>query len=112
MTILESANEPIVAASIAARLYLSGSRETQRRHVRALVKQLRENGSMIVATLQGGYFLTDDEKIWQDYLAGRQIDAKKLIGLTHSQIKMLRDNRGQGLLFNNRIQCGVATVGV
>lgn len=99
LQVLKQAAEPIVAADIACRLGLGGKRETQRRHVRAIVKRLRGVGSMVVATLNGGYWLTADEKIWTDYLEGRKIDAKRIIGEAHRRKKMVTDNRGQGLLF-------------
>jgi len=111
LRILESATEPIVAADLARKLYLPGSRESQRRHVRAIVKHLRDNGSQIVATLWGGYFLTEDSQLWRDYLEGRQIDAKRILGETHKRKRMLADAAGQGLLFSQRISCGVATCG-
>lgn len=111
LELLKAATEPIVAADLARTMQLSGSRETQRRHIRAVIKKLRETGSMIVATLQGGYWLTDDKALWRDYLEGRQIDAKKILGGTHKQKKeILRDASGQELLFDNRILCGCATM--
>lgn len=97
--VLKQAARPVVAADIACRLGLGGKRETQRRHVRAIVKRLREVGSMIVATLNGGYWLTDDEQLWKEYLEGRKIDAKRIIGEAHRRKKMVTDNQGQGLLF-------------
>lgn len=111
LSLLEAAKEPIAAADIARRLGLYGCRETRRRHVRAIVKRLRDNGSMIVATLQDGYFLTEDMQLWQDYLSGRQIDAKRVLGETHRRKKMVADGGGQGTLFDMRIRCGVATCG-
>lgn len=111
LAILESAAEPMTAALLAARLYLSGSRETQRRHVRALIKHLRDKcGSHIIATLWGGYLLTDDMQIWRDYINGRQIDAKRILAVTHKRKRILAGN-DQGVLFDNRIRCGVATCG-
>jgi hypothetical protein len=66
--------------------------------VRAIIKQLREDGAMIVATNQG-YILTDDIDIWKDYLEGRQIDAKRVLAVTHEKKRMAADSKGQGLLF-------------
>jgi len=110
--LLQEVAEPIVAADLAARLYLSGSRETRRRHVRAIVKHLRDKcGSHIIATLWGGYLLTDDEQLWRDYNEGRQIDAKRILAVTHERKKIMSEGKGQGVLFDNRIQCGVATCG-
>jgi biotin operon repressor len=111
LSLLKSAAEPMVAANLARKLLLSGSRETQRRHVRALIKHLRDNGSQIVATQWGGYLLTDDPVLWRDYLDGRQIDAKRILGETHKRKRMLADSKGQGVLFEQRIRCGVATMG-
>ena len=108
LALLKVADKPRVAAEIAELLRLSGSRETQRRHVRAIVKQMRDNGEMIVATLSGGYWLTEDVKLWKEYLEGRKIDAKKLIGHAHKKIKMATGHIGQGLLFG---RCAVAGTG-
>lgn len=107
--ILEAASEPIVAADLAGRLYLSGSRETQRRRVRAIVEQLRDSGSMIIAANTSGYWLTEDEQLWADYLDGRQIEAKRVLGDTHKKKRMLADRNGQGLLFKPPVNshCGV-----
>jgi hypothetical protein len=91
---------PIKAIGIADRLGLAGNRETKRRHVRAIVQHLRnECGEMIVADGWGGYFLTDDEKIWQLYLKDRSSDAKKVLGQAYKKLKMVSDLKGQGLLF-------------
>jgi hypothetical protein len=98
LRILQSSNEPLVAAELAVRLQLAGNRETQRRHIRAIVKHLRDNGSMIIATLTDGYWLTEDDGLWRDYNEGRQIDAKKIFAETHKR-KMLMDQKGQGVLF-------------
>jgi len=101
LRLLRRAGGPMTAAELAATLYFSGKRETQRRHVRALIKHLRDNGAWIAATLQGGYFLTGDPALWRDYNEGRQIDAKKIFGVTHKRKKAaLADRLGQGFLFN------------
>jgi len=111
LSLLETAAESMVAAELAKRLRLAGSRETQRRHIRAIVEHLRKNGSHIVATLTDGYWLTKDDNLWRDYLEGRQIDAKRILGETHKR-KRFVNSQGQGTLFNMRICCGVATCGV
>ena len=98
LRILKAASEPIVAAELAAMMHLTGNRESQRRHVRAIIKHLRDNGSRIVATLSGGYWLTEDDEIWRDYNEHRQVDAKKIFAETHRR-KMLMDQKGQGVLF-------------
>jgi len=99
LRLLQSAMRPLPAVEIARRLELTGSRETQRRHVRAIIKLLRDNGSRIVATLDDGYLLTDDEKMWREYLDGKQIDAKRILAQTHKEKRMLSDANGQGILF-------------
>lgn len=101
LAILADSGEPIVAADIARRLHLAGSRETQRRRVRAIIKHLRdETGAKIVATLGGGYMITDDEKIWREYLDGKLIDAKRIIGrAAQKKRKVIADKKGQGFLF-------------
>jgi len=69
--------------------------------VRGLIKHLRDGGAWIVATLQDGYFVTNDPEIWREYNEGRQIDAKKIFGETHKRKRQcLRDRLGQGFLFN------------
>ena len=101
LEILKATKSPLVAADIAKLMKLSGSHETQRRHVRAIVKHLRDDCSAkIVATLAGGYWLTDDEQLWSAYLEGRQIDAKHILGDT-SQKKRFCFYRNQGILFGN-----------
>ena len=91
---------PITAIELADGLGLEGTRENKRRKIRAIVQHLRNaGGNMIVADTINGYSLTDDETIWQVYLNGRQIGAKKILGQTHKQLKMVIDSRGQGLLF-------------
>jgi len=97
--LLTSATVPIVAADLAEKIGLAGSRETQRRKVRAIICYLRENGSMIVADTNRGYFLTKDKKVYQDYLDGKQVAAKCVLGRTGKRKKILRDSQGQGLLF-------------
>lgn len=111
LELLESAAGPIVAADLAYRLRLAGSRESQRRHVRRIVNRLRDNGSKIVANRKDGYFITEDPKVLRDYLEGCQIGAKKVLGVTHKRKRMLADSNGQGLLFTQRIRCGVASCG-
>lgn len=99
MRILAAADSAICAADIALRLGLEGCRESQRRQVRAIIKQLRDEGEWIVATLQGGYWLTEDRDLWRHYLTGRTIEGKCLIGESHARRRMATDGREQGLLF-------------
>jgi len=101
LAVLADADQPVVAADIAKMLHLAGSRETQRRRVRAIVKLLRDEASAkIVATLGGGYMITDDDAIWREYLEGKLIDAKRIIGrAAEKKRKVIADRKGQGFLF-------------
>lgn len=91
---------PIVAISLADKLGIVSDREGKRRIIRKIVQHLRNAaGEMIIADTINGYFLTDDPTIWKSYLAGRQIEAKTVLGKTHKQLKMVTDTKGQGLLF-------------
>ena len=101
----------MVAAGLAARLYLCGSRETQRRHVRAIIEYLRNAGNWIVATNSEGYSLTADPGAWRNYQQRRQNNAKHTLAVTHRRKRMLTDGKSQGVLFEQRIRCGVATRG-
>jgi len=107
LTILEETETPLTAVEIAARLYLGGCRETQRRHVRAIIDQLRKAGAKIVATLTDGYWLTKDLSLWRDYLEGRQIDAKSILAETYKRKRMLMDCKGQGVLFSQVMSVGI-----
>lgn len=108
LAILKSATKPIVAADLAAKLWLSGSRESQRRHVRAIIEHLRkENDSWIVGLNPDGYFLTKDRQIWRDYNEGRGITAKRIFAEVHNRKKMLQDRTGQGFLFGPRVTVGL-----
>jgi len=90
---------PVVAVKLANMLGLTGSHETKRRHVRAIVKRLRDKGSMIVAVGMSGYFLTEDPDIWKDYQERRQITAKRIMGETGRRKRMIASAKGQGMLF-------------
>jgi len=107
LAILKTAEKPLTAAEIAPKLGLAGSRETQRRRVRAIIKLLRENGCQIVATLQDGYSLADDVRMTCEYLGKRQGRAKRILGVTYKRKKMLTTARGQGLLFGPRVATGI-----
>lgn len=101
LRILQSADKPLVAADLAARLYLTGNRELQRRKVRALVKELRDDkneNNWIVANFVEGYWLSDDFALWKDYLEGKKITAKMIfadVARKKNQVAMA----GQGKLF-------------
>ena len=79
---------------------MSGSRESQRRHVRAIVDHLRKEGSMIVASIVEGYWLTEDLDIWKDYQEKRAVDGKKILAEVSRRKKAAGcGEKGQGLLF-------------
>lgn len=86
------------AAELAARIGVGGSRETQRRHIREIIRRLRQQGCRIVATLQDGYAYTEDAEIWKDYVEGRKIDAKRILAEAGKRTRELR-SQGQGQLF-------------
>lgn len=91
---------PILAIDLAAHLGIVGGRENMRRKIRAIVQHLRNDcGEMVCADLIHGYYIAPDKEVWQMYLDGRQLDAKKILGITHRQLKMVTDGQGQGLLF-------------
>ena len=93
LRILAEQAEPIVAADLAIRLGINGSRESQRRRVREIVRHLRENGSRIVATNREGYWLTEDDATWAEYNEGRSIDAKRILAEIYDRKKQLADRR-------------------
>lgn len=99
LQLLQSARTPLTAAELAGRLALPGCRETQRRQIRALVAALREQGSWIVATLSGGYWLTRDAALWREYNEHRKIDSKRVLGEAHRRQRQAADAGGQYLLF-------------
>ena len=108
LAILKAASGPIVAADLARRLGLTGSRESQRRQVREIISRLRDQGEWIVANTQGGYLLTDDPAEWARYNTDRANNGKRVIGRSHNRNKMLTDSRNQGLLFQPGGVCGFA----
>jgi biotin operon repressor len=108
--ILRRADKFMTAAEIAVHLGIAGCHESQRRHIRALVKELRDQGEMIIANNWDGYWLTKDLKIWDDYVNHRAIEAKTMLAEV-SQRKKFIDRNGQGILFDNRVPAGVATMG-
>jgi len=103
LVVLKRAEAFLTAADLAARVKLTGGRETRRRHVRAIVKQLRDDGHWIVAQNPDGYYLASDEAVWKDYLEGRKIDSKRVIGEASRRQKMVTDAHGQGLLFASKV---------
>jgi biotin operon repressor len=109
LAILKGADRPMTAAQIAARLGLSGCRETQRRRVRAMTLALRDKGVRITANLQTGYFLAEEDDVWRAYLRSRQIEAKTILGVTHPRIRQAVESKGQRLLFGQRFTTGAYT---
>ncbi len=107
LEILKAASDPILAAHMGRRLGLAGSRESQRRQVREIVKHLRNQGEWICATTQGGYMLADDRRAWDRYNARRANDGKRVIGQSHHRTKAAVDSQGQGLLFQPAVGCGI-----
>jgi hypothetical protein len=105
LSILRQALTPMTAAELAVKLHIEGSRETQRRHVRAVIKELRDCGCKIVATNTEGCWITEDDAIWKDYLEGRQIDAKRIIGDAARKQRAV-SKPGQGLLFRPSLAYG------
>lgn len=99
LRLLKDAGRFLTAAEIGAALRLGGGRETQRRHVRAIVGSLRDRGEWIAAQNPAGYLWTDDPAVWRDYQEGRKIDAKKMIGEAARRQRMVVTPAGQGLLF-------------
>ncbi|HOT73759.1 MAG TPA: hypothetical protein PLX18_11460 [Anaerohalosphaeraceae bacterium] len=100
MILLSRAAGPMTAIQIAERLGLGGSHETKRRQVRAIIKQLREEGEWIVSTNWDGYWLTEDAAVWRKFLEQEKIEAKQLIGEVQRRQKMITDRFGQGYLFS------------
>lgn len=98
LRVFEQAEGPMTAVQIAGRLRLEGSVETQRRAVRAMVKDLRDHGHWIVATLIEGYALTRNAGIWRDYSEGRTVEARRIFWELSDRKKQMSDH-GQGLLF-------------
>jgi hypothetical protein len=107
LRVLQAAKGPMVAAGLARRLRLHGVRETQRRHIRAIIEHLRKNGSWIVGLNPEGYFLTKDRQIWRDYNEGRGITAKRIFAEVHKRKRMIQDGTGQGFLFGQRVTVGL-----
>lgn len=99
LRLFEAAGAPMTAVQIAGRLKLDGSIETQRRTVRGWVKELRDHGHWVVATLSDGYALTRDAGTWKDYSEHRTIDARRIFWEVSDRKKQMSDGN-QGLLFS------------
>lgn len=89
------------AIDLADRIGLDGNRETKRRRIRAIVRQLRAVGARIEANFVDGCRLdTDpDPRQWRDYLANRQARAKKQIGETARRQRQTREIHQLPLFF-------------
>lgn len=107
LVLLRQAEKPLTAFQLASRLGLSGNRESMRRKIRALAQALRNDGAWIVATIDAGYWLTEDSEVWNDWNNKKQIDAKRILGETHRRQKMIADRNGQGLLFTPPVRTGL-----
>ena len=99
MHMLCTTDAPLTAAQIADKIGLAGCRETQRRRVRAIIKQLRDEGEWIVANNYDGYWLTEDRFIWHLYNKDRALSAKYLLGEVSHRQKAAAD-RKQRMLFS------------
>jgi hypothetical protein len=101
LNFLRKATEPIVAVQLAGRagICYGLGHEAKRRHVRQVVHDLRKLGHKIVSSTIGGYWLTEDDALWSEYLDKRMIDAKRLIGDAKRKQRQLDANKGQGMLF-------------
>jgi hypothetical protein len=100
LTMLRESETPLLAVEIAGKLHLDGSHETQRRHVREIISELRNRAHWIVANLTSGYWLTTDPTLWADWCQNKMIDAKRIIGdAARRRQSALQDRNGQGMLF-------------
>jgi biotin operon repressor len=106
LSILERATGPLTAIEIATRLGLEGCRESQRRHVRAIIEELRDKGVRIVADRKNGYFITRHDSVWRDYLDGRQIEGKGIIGEAHRRKKCMYED-GTIAMFGQQVATGI-----
>ncbi len=106
LAILKAADAPIVAADLAKRLGLAGSRESRRRQVREIITHLRDQGEWIVGANPGGYRFTNDLIVWAEYNADRANNGKRVIGQSHNRNTAAVDSRGQALLFQPPVSCG------
>ena len=105
LALLEAGTGPMTAIEIAEELGLGGCRETKRRHVREIVKELRDKGNRVIGTIRDGYYLARDDKQWRDYLESRQVGAKQVLGKTHKEKKLAYPD-GTLALFNRPVGVG------
>jgi len=96
---LITAERPLKAILIAAMLGIEGDRETQKRHVRAIVRHLRRQGAWIVASLTEGYWLTHEPGIWREYTERRTVDARRILAEASRRRRQVRE-AGQRMLFD------------
>jgi hypothetical protein len=99
LRLFEQADGPMTAVQIAGKLRLEGTIETQRRTIRCWVKELRDRGYWVIATLVEGYALTKNAGIWRDYSEGRAVDARRIFWEVSDRKKQMSDGN-QGLLFS------------
>ena len=97
---LQDANKPITAIDLAERLELEGSRETQRRHVRILVRFLRHVGHKVCADSQAGYWLARYDGEWTKYLEAVRTRARfEFVSISKMSRAASDLATGQGKLF-------------
>ena len=104
--LLRASASPMTAAKIAESLGMGGCRETQRRHVRAIIKRLREAGCRVVADNKDGYQLTADDGLYARYLELQKRRATRRIGEAHGR-QMACYAGGQGALFGPVVCVGI-----
>ena len=106
ISILDAAKGPMTAIEIAAKLHLEGCRESQRRHVRAIIEELRNKGVRVVANQIDGCWIAKDDNEWREYLEGRKIEAKQQIGEAHRR-KKCSYNDGTIAMFDQQVGTGI-----
>lgn len=106
VSILQQATGPMTAIEVAARLGLAGCRESQRRHVRAIIEELRNKGVRIVANQIDGCWIAKGDQEWREYLEGRKIEAKQQIGEAHRRKKCCYED-GTTAMFGQQVGTGI-----
>jgi len=106
LAILQQADGPITAIEIAGKLHLDGCRESQRRHVRAIIEELRNKDCRIAANQRDGCWIAKNDQEWREYLEGRKIEAKRQIGEAHRRKKCTYKN-GTIAMFGQQVGVGI-----
>ena len=106
ISILQQAGKPMTAIEIATRLGLEGCRESQRRHVRAIIEELRNKGCRIAANQRDGCWIARGDQEWRQYLEGRKIEAKQQIGEAHRRKKCTYED-GTIAMFGQQVGVGI-----